>query len=72
MDTSHDDEAQPLEEPLSEPPAEGEGDNSEAGGGKPASPVEEHELEDTPDLEEDDDDLDAPGPDTVGGDDDDA
>lgn len=45
------------EEPLtdaSELPIE-DGDNSQAGGGRPASPVDEDELDDAPELEDEDD-----------------
>jgi hypothetical protein len=41
--------------PLDRPPSVEEGDNSVAGGGEPASPVHEDELEDAPELDEPDD-----------------
>jgi hypothetical protein len=52
-------EEQPLEEPLEGPPTVPDGDDQEAGGGRPASPVEEDELEDAPDHDEDEEDVDS-------------
>jgi hypothetical protein len=53
----------PVSDILTEPPEE-EGDNSEAGGGKPVDPVGEDEIEDTAPLDDDDveDDDEFPGP----------
>lgn len=42
------------QEILTEPPEEGEGDDSEAGGGQNVSPVAPEEIEDTTPLDEDD------------------
>jgi hypothetical protein len=47
-----------LPEPLEHPPSVEDGDNSQAGGGAAASPVEEGEIEDAPELDEDDSDPD--------------
>jgi hypothetical protein len=41
-------------EPLDQPPEIEERDDSEAGGGQPATPTSEDELEDADDLEEED------------------
>ncbi len=46
----------PLSEPLTEPPEEGEGDDAEAGGGRPIAPVHEDQLEDAEPLDEDEED----------------
>ncbi len=43
-------------EPLTEPPEEGEGDDAEAGGGRPIAPVHEDQLEDAEPLDEDEED----------------
>jgi hypothetical protein len=50
----------PTSEILTEPP-EDEGDNSEAGGGKPTEPVSEDELEDADDLDDDEQDDESDG-----------
>lgn len=41
-------------EPLEKPPKTPEGDDSEAGGGAPANPVTEEELEDARELDDED------------------
>ena len=58
-----------LPEPLDRPPSVEDGDNSQAGGGKPASPVDEDELADAPDLDEEDDDPDVKDDEDVDADD---
>jgi hypothetical protein len=41
-------------EPLEAPPSVEEGDDSKAGGGETIEPIDEDQLEDAPDLDEDD------------------
>lgn len=52
-----------MSDVLEEPPEE-EGDNSEAGGGKPVAPTKEGEISETPELEEDDEGEKEDGPDS--------
>lgn len=43
-----------MDEPLNHPPDTPEGDDSDAGGGKPVAPTKPSELDDTRELDEPD------------------